>query len=369
MAAEELNVVRFAPPGKDSFHETVINRVKSYFKEKGISPYANTKMWVKTTVMILLYFVPYGLMVAGLGAGRPWLFFSFWLVMAAGMVGIGTSVMHDAHHGAYSPNRKVNRFIGFILEVIGGYAVTWKIQHNQLHHTFTNIAGLDEDIDSIKLLRFSPRQPRYWFHRYQYIYVWFFYMMMTLFWMTAKDYLQVIRYRQHDLLTTHKVSMKQALFRLTMFKLFYYAYILVLPILFSGMPWYYIIFGFLLMHFTAGLILSCIFQPAHIVAESGFALPVSKDGEKEMEDSWAVHEVENTTDFAPNNRFLTWFIGGLNFQIEHHLFTGICHVHYPRLAPIVKSAADDFGIPYHVEPTFFQALRGHVRMLKKLGRE
>jgi len=252
--------------------------------------------------------------------------------------------------------------------VIGGYAVTWKIQHNVLHHTYTNVAGLDEDIDSIKLLRFSP-QPRHWYHRYQYIYAWFFYMMMTLFWMTAKDYLQVVRYKQHDLLIKQKVSLQQALFRITLYKLFYYAYILVLPVLFSGMPWYYVLFGFLLMHFTAGLVLSCIFQPSHIVETSGFALPVITDGKRQMEDSWAIHEIANTTDFAPGNRILTWFIGGLNFQIEHHLFTGICHVHYKKLAPIVRSATMDFGIPYHVEPTFLRALGGHVRMLKKLGRQ
>lgn len=362
-----LNVVRFAPSGKDSFHQTVLSEVQSYFDKNRISPYANSTMWLKTTVMLLLYFVPYILMVTALGAERAWLFWGCWVLMALGMVGIGTSVMHDANHGTYSANKKVNTFIGFILEIIGGYTVTWKIQHNQLHHTYTNIAGLDEDIDSVKLLRFSPRQPRYWFHRYQYLYVWFFYMLMTLFWMTAKDYIQVIRYKQHDLLTKHKVSLSQAIFRITMYKLFYYGYIMVLPILFAGVPWYFIVLGFLLMHAIAGLILACIFQPSHIVESSGFALPADVNGKKEMEDSWAIHEVENTTDFAHHSPVLTWFIGGLNYQIEHHLFAGICHVHYPKLAPIVKKVTQDFGIPYHVEPTFWEALRGHVKMLKKLG--
>lgn len=369
MEVEELNIVRFAPPGKDSFHDTVIARVNSYFRKNNISSYANTQMWVKTIVMLLLYFVPYILMVIGFGAGHPWLFFGFWFLMGWGMIGIGTSVMHDANHGTYSANWKVNNLIGYILEIIGGYTVTWKIQHNMLHHTYTNIAGLDEDTDAIRLLRFSPRQPRYKYHRYQHIYVWFFYMIMTLFWMTLKDYLQAVRYKQHDLLTRHKVSLKQALFRISMYKLFYYSYIMVLPIIFSGMPWYFVLFGFLLMHFTSGLFLSCIFQPSHIVETSAFALPVDTNGKRQMEESWAIHEVENTTDFAPRNRILTWFIGGLNYQIEHHLFTGICHVHYPKLAPIVKETATEFGIPYHVEPTFWHALSGHVKMLKKLGRE
>jgi linoleoyl-CoA desaturase len=368
MAARKFKPVSFARTGKDTFHNTVIARVNAYFRENDISPYANSTMWVKTVVMLLLYFVPYVLMVTGLGAGRPWIFFGCWFAMGWGMIGIGTSVMHDANHGTYSPNPKVNTSIGFILEIIGGYAVTWKIQHNQLHHTYTNIAGLDEDLDAIKYLRFSPQQKWYPFHRYQYLYAWFFYMMMTLFWMTAKDYLQVVRYKQHDLLVRHHVSLGQALFRISLFKVFYYSYVIVLPILFSGMPWYYILFGFLLMHFTAGLVLSCIFQPSHIVETSTFELPVETDGEHEMEDSWAIHEVENTTDFAPGKKALTWFVGGLNYQIEHHLFTGICHVHYPKLAPIVQQTAKEFGVIYHVEKTFWKALKGHVRMLKKLGR-
>lgn len=366
---KKLNIVRFAPQGEDSFYESVISKVNAYFESNNISPYANTTMWIKTIFMFSLYFIPYFLMVFGAGAGSGWIFFLLWFLMGWGIVGIGTSVMHDANHGSYSPNKKINNFIGHILEVIGGYAVTWKIQHNVLHHTYTNVAGLDEDMDSIKLLRFSPRQPRYWIHRFQHIYAWFFYMMMTLFWMTAKDYLQVVRYKQHDLLIKQKVSLKEAVLRITLYKIGYYFYILLLPLLFSGMPWYYVLAGFLLMHCTAGLFLSCIFQPSHIVESSEFAMPVDTSGRREMESSWAIHEVANTTNFAPRNRLLTWFIGGLNFQIEHHLFSGICHVHYPKLAPIVKSATDAYGIPYHVQPTFFRALAAHVRMLKKLGRE
>lgn len=369
MSSKKLNLVGFASAEKDSFHQAVMARVNSYFNEKGISPYANTHMWVKTAVMLTLYFAPYAFIVAGSGATNLWVFYGLWALMAMGMIGIGTSVMHDAHHGTYSPKKWVNKSIGAILEIIGGYTLTWKIQHNQLHHTYTNITGLDEDIDSIKLLRFSPRQPRYWFHRYQYIYTWFFYTLMTLFWMTAKDYIQVIRYHKYDLLKTHKSSLAKALLMLTVYKLLYYSYVMALPVLFSGVAWYHVVFGFLFMHSIAGLTLSCIFQPAHIIAESTFQRPVKGANGDIIEEPWAVHETKNTADFAPTNVFLTWFIGGLNYQIEHHLFTRICHVHYPKLAPIVKKTAEDFNIPYHVEPSFFAAVKAHARMLKNLGRE
>ena len=369
MSVQKLDYVRFASKGKDSFHDAVTARVNAYFEASHISPYANPGMWVKTVVMLFLYFVPYVLMVVGLGTVSPWLFFGLWFLMGWGMSGIGTAVMHDANHGTYSPNKRVNNFISYILEVIGGYTVNWRIQHNVLHHTYTNVSGLDEDIDTMGLLRLSPSQPRRWFHRYQHFYAWFFYMIMTLYWMTVKDYFNAIRYKQNDLLAAQQVSLKEAILRITLYKVFYYGYIIVLPILFSGMPWYYVVGGFLLMHFTAGLFLSSIFQPAHIMEDSEFALPVDTGGKKQMENSWAIHEIVNTTDFAPRSRILTWFVGGLNFQIEHHLFTQICHVHYRKLAPIVEATMSEFGLPYNVQPTFLGALLEHSKMLKKLGRE
>ncbi|QHS64122.1 acyl-CoA desaturase [Chitinophaga agri] len=319
--------------------------------------------------MLLCYFVPYILIITGLGANNILLFWSLWFVMGWGMIGIGASVMHDANHGTYSPNKKVNKYLGYILEVIGGYSITWKIQHNILHHTYTNIDGLDDDISGFVFLRLSPRQRRYWYHRYQYLYAWFFYMLMTLFWMTAKDYLQVIRYKQHNLLSNQKISLRKAVLEVTFYKIIYYSYILVLPLLFSGQAWYYVLGGFCVMHFTAGLVLSCIFQPSHIMASSPFSLPVIVDSTYRMEDSWAIHELVNTTDFAPRSRIFSWFIGGLNFQIEHHLFTGICHIHYKKLSSIVKTTAESFSLPYHVQPTFVRALLEHAKMLKMLGKK
>jgi linoleoyl-CoA desaturase len=369
MAPENLDIVRFAPRGKNSFYETVLNKVNTYLKTQKISPYATPGMWIKTCVMLLLYTAPYVLLVTGIGANNLWIFLGLWFLMGWGMCGIGAAVMHDANHGAFSAHKKVNHSIGHLLEMIGGYSVNWKIQHNILHHTYTNITGLDEDIDSIVLLRFSPRQPRYWFHRYQYIYAWGFYMIMTLFWMTVKDYLQAIRYKQHNLLIKQKVSLKKAISSITLYKVFYYGYIIVLPLFLSGQPWYTILFGFLLMHFTAGLFLSCVFQPAHVMEESPFSSPVNVEGTLRMEDSWAIHELINTTNYAPRSRILSWFIGGLNYQIEHHLFTGVCHVHYRKIAPIVKATALEFGLPYHEQPTFLRALYRHAGMLKLLGRK
>ncbi|MBC7849549.1 MAG: acyl-CoA desaturase [Chitinophagaceae bacterium] len=324
-------------------------------------------MWVKTAAMLTLYFGPLLVILSGLVAGNLWLFFAMWFIMGWGVSGIGTSVMHDANHGTYSANKKVNTLIGSVLEMIGGYAVNWRIQHNVLHHTYTNISGLDEDIDTMGLIRLSPNQPRKPFHKFQHLYAWFFYMIMTLYWMTAKDYLGVMRYKKLGLLSNQRVTLGQALLKITLAKIFYYSYILALPIIFSGVAWYFVLGGFLLMHFVSGLFLSCIFQPAHIMESSSFPLPATVNGKATVEESWAIHEVMTTTNFAPNNRLLSWFVGGLNFQIEHHLFTDICHVHYRRISPIVESTCREYGIPYQVQPTFRKALLEHARMLRKLG--
>ncbi|MES2389046.1 MAG: acyl-CoA desaturase [Bacteroidota bacterium] len=367
MKIEKLDIVRFAPRGNDSFIEAVTTKVNKYFEDNKISPYANTGMWVKTAFMISLYIIPYLVMVTGLAAGNVWIYLGMWFLMGWGMVGIGTSVMHDANHGTYSASKKVNKFIGHILEVIGGFTATWKIQHNVLHHTYTNIAGLDEDIESIFLLRLSPNQPVRWFHKYQYLYAWFFYMNMTIYWMTVKDYLAAIRYGKHDLLKKEKLTLRQAISRITIFKVIYYAYVMALPMFISGQPWYMILVGFCVMHFTVGMVLSCVFQPAHVMEDSAYLAPVVSNGTKRMEDTWAIHELANTSNFAPNNHLLSWFIGGLNFQIEHHLFSDVCHVHFKKLAPIVKSVALEYGIPYNSQPSFFGALWLHFKMLKKLG--
>lgn len=363
-------IVRFASKSTNSFADAVKLNVEEYFTTRGISRHGDVGMWVKTMFMLLLYFAPYLVVTLGFTADNTLLFFGMWVLMGLGVVGIGTSVMHDANHGSMSRHKNVNTFMSHVIEVIGGYAVTWKIQHNLLHHTYTNLHGLDEDIEPSFLLRFTPNAERKWFHRLQFIYAWALYAIMTLFWMTVKDFRQLLRYNRHQLLIKQKTNLPAAMTHLTIYKMFYYGYIIVLPLLFSGMSWWMIVLGFVAMHLVAGLSLACIFQLAHIMETSSFNVPVMDNlGKKQMEESWAVHQLLNTSNYAPKNGLLTWFIGGLNFQIEHHLFPNICHIHYRRLSPIVNSTAKEFGLPYHVQPTFLKALWHHGKMLKQLGRK
>jgi linoleoyl-CoA desaturase len=287
-----------------------------------------------------------------------------WMIMGLGKAGIGMAVMHDANHKSYSSKRWVNRWMGNTLYLLGGSPVTWQYQHNTLHHGFTNIDGYDEDIDPGSVLRFSPHKPLLKIHKYQHIYAWFLYGLMTLVWVTNKDFKQLVQYKKEGGLSS-KLSTAHLWITLIVTKMLYYVAFLLIPMLVLPFAWYWVIVFFLVMHYISGFILTVIFQTAHVVPTSKYPLP---DKNNSLDNNWAIHQISTTSDFAPKNRILSWFIGGLNYQVEHHLFPNISHVHYRKLSKLVQDTALKYNLPYHVQPTFFKALWEHGRMLKKLGR-
>ena len=334
--------------GKD-FNSTLKKRVRAYFKDNNITKHANMNMKIKTVFMISLYFTPYFLMIFGV-VTNIWLIALSWFIMGLGIAGIGLSIMHDANHGAYSKNERVNFIIGRIINLIGGYAPTWKIQHNILHHTYTNIHGYDEDVSpAVPLLRFSPKDKYIPAHRFQFIYAWFFYSLMTVMWMTTKDFQQLFRYKKMDLTKTENVKFGKLMFELVATKLFFYLYVIIIPMIFLDIAWWATLLFIIMMQLIAGFILAIVFQPAHVVPETAFPEP---DKDLTIENNWAIHQLETTSNFAPKSRILYWLVGGLNYQVEHHLFPNICHVHYKTLSKIVKTTAEEYGVPYYSEPTF-----------------
>lgn len=358
-----LTEIKFNRTQHKDFMRVLRKRVNDYFQENNISRYANAKMVVKTIVLISSFAIPYTLMLSGFFT-HPLAILACWIVMAFATASIGFSVMHDANHGAYSRNPHVNKALGFIMNFIGGSAINWRIQHNVLHHSFTNVHGMDEDIDAGKILRFSPHQERYWFHRFQHIYAWFFYGLMTMMWITTKDFRQLLRYRRNGLLEAQGIKFSAALFELFSTKAIYYAYILFIPMVLAPISWWMTLAFFLVFHFILGFTTACVFQTAHVMDEAEYPVP---DPEGNMENSWAIHQLLTTANFAPKSRIMSWFIGGLNYQIEHHLFPNICHIHYPQISRIVRETALSFGLPYKIQPTFLAALLNHGRMLKQLG--
>lgn len=358
----QKNYPRFVPVDKTAFFPTLQKRVSEYFKENNISRNANTTMVVKTIIMLSAFFLPLVLMV--IFHLKPWAVISLYAMMGLAKAGIGMSVMHDANHGAYSKNKNVNKWLGYTLNLMGGMVFNWKLQHNVLHHTYTNIHGMDDDIEEKLVLRFSPHSEPRKFHRFQFLYVFFFYSILTLYWVLAKDVIQYYKYRKNGVNRYSEKENRSYFWSMISLKLFYIFYLLVLPLTLQDYSFGLIIGGFLLMHAIGGLVLGVVFQLAHSVLEADFPLPNSANI---VENDWAMHQMNTTVNFARENKLLSWYVGGLNYQVEHHLFPNICHIHYPEISKIVEQTAAEFNVPYLSTESLRQALGSHIRMLRKFG--
>lgn len=358
-----MKTVKFISSDKQQqkFAKALRQNVNDYFREKGISTKGNLSLVMQTVAMLSIYLVPFALLLTI--SMNIWVTIILVMLMGVGAAGIGMCVMHDAVHGSYSEKKWINKILGGTLYLLGSHVLNWKIQHNILHHTYTNIEGYDLDIASKGPIRFSEHAPIRKIHRYQYIYAFFLYGLTTIS-KLIKDFTQLIEFNRAGLTKQQKINPKVEYVKMISIKMTYLLVIIGLPLWLTDFTVLQVILGFLLMHLTAGCILSTVFQMAHVVEGAIQPIP-NKEGVIAME--WAVHELQATSDFARNNLFLNWYIGGLNFQIEHHLFPNISHVHYRKIAPIVEKTAKQFGLPYNLKPTFLAALASHIIRLKQLG--
>jgi linoleoyl-CoA desaturase len=357
-----MKTLKFQTKDRTQFASTLRKNVNDYFKDKGISTKGNTRMHIKAVVMLSMYIAPFVLMLC-LPLGG-WIVFPLSFIMGIGMAGIGMSVMHDAAHGSFSKWNWLNRLLSSTIYSIGGNIFNWKVQHNILHHTFTNVDGFDEDIEPKGSLRLSKQTPLKKHHRFQYIYAFFLYCLMSLA-RTVTEFRQLYKYNKAGITKQQGSSPAREMTILALTKAVYLVVILGVPLLFSAHSWWLILLGFLVMHFVAGMIMSVVFQMAHVVEEAEQPVP---DSEGVIHNEWMIHELETTANFARKSRLFAWLIGGLNYQVEHHLFPNICHVHYQHIAPIVERTAKEFGLRYNENRTFFGAVGSHIRMLKALGR-
>jgi linoleoyl-CoA desaturase len=360
----------FTPPrfvdtdkNKSEFYAVLRKRVDGYFKENNISKHATPAMVIKTIVLLALYLGPFAYMMlvpTSIGISLV-----LWSIMGLALAGVGMSIMHDANHGAYSSNKHVNFWLGHTLNLAGGSVFNWKIQHNVLHHTYTNIVELDDDIDDKLVLRFSPHTKVKWYHKFQVVYAFLFYGILTLYWALLKDFVQYFRYTKQGVKKASAAENAKTFIYIVGGKIFYFGLFFALPIFVFDMPVGPLVLGFLLMQFIAGMVLTTIFQLAHTVEDTTHPLP---NADNNIENNWAVHQLCTTVDFSRDNKFISWYIGGLNFQVEHHLFPTICHVHYPEVAKIVEATTKEYGIPYLVNDSFGKALGSHVRTLQRFGK-
>ena len=278
------------------------------------------------------------------------------------VAGIGFNIMHDGAHGSFSKYKWLNHVAAFSLNVLGGSTYMWNIKHNVIHHAYTNVDGVDDDIDIQPWLRMSSTQPRLAMHKYQHIYFWFLYSLLYILWVFVLDYQKYFKRRIGEMPLKNMSLSDHLIF--WSFKVFNLVIFVVIPIFQLGfLPW---LIGFLIFMLVAGFVLSIVFQLAHTVEHTHFPVPQEDTGK--MEDEWAIHQLKTTANFAPRNKFISWLVGGLNFQIEHHLFPKISHVHYAQLRRIIKQACEEYGVPYIEYPKMRHAVGSHVSFLKQMGR-
>jgi linoleoyl-CoA desaturase len=342
------------------FRAELDRRVAEYFASTGRSPHGDWRMHLKTAILLAWLGSSYALLV--FVAATPWQGVLAAASLALAIAGVGFCIQHDANHGAYSRHRFVNRILERTLDMLGASSYVWRWKHNVFHHTYTNVAGADNDIHLAPFARLAPGQPRRRAHRYQHLYLWVLYGFTVFHMHFFEDF--------HNLKTgrvgPHRFPRPTGLRLLEVFtsKLFVVAWALAVPLLFH--PVWLVLTFYVAIWFTVGVILGIVFQVAHCLDESSF--PVPDPDSQRLDSAWAAHQVETTTDFAHGNRALTWYLGGLNYQIEHHLFPQVCHVHYPRLAATVRAVCAEFGVRYSLQPGFFSAVASHARLLRRMGR-
>jgi linoleoyl-CoA desaturase len=345
---------------KESFHVELKKRINSYFESTGNSSTGNRHLYTKAIVLLTAYFLFYIHLV----------FFTppvLWALLECVVFGIvtaaiGFNIMHDGAHGSFSKNKVVNRLAASSLNLMGGSAFMWNMKHNVIHHAYTNIDGVDDDIDIQPWMRMSSTQPKFAIHRYQHVYFWFLYAMLYMLWVFVLDYQKYFKKRIGPM-PLKKMSLGDHI-EFWGFKILYLVLFVVLPIITVGFTAWLI--GFLVFAIVTGLVISIVFQLAHTVEHTHFPVPHEETGK--LEDEWAVHQLKTTANFATTSKIISWFTGGLNFQIEHHLFPKISHVHYPALRKIVKQACAEYGIPYIEYPKMRYAISSHVAFLKRMGR-
>ncbi len=344
----------------NSFHGELRKRINEYFVEVGKAKTGNYELFIKAIILMVSFVLIYVHLVFFTPA--YWFAILESITLGGLTAAIGFNVMHDGAHGSFSKYKWVNELAGLSLNFLGANVFMWKTKHNVVHHTFTNIDGVDDDIDARPFLRLCETQKRYKLHRYQHLYFWLAYSLLYLYWVFFTDYEKYFTKKVGNMPMKPMNIQEHLIF--WAFKVVHLALFVIIPIYMLGfVPW---LIGFLVYGMVTGFVLSIVFQLAHVVEETSFAVPVQP--KNEIEDEWAIHQLNTTANFATRNKVITWWLGGLNFQIEHHLFPQISHIHYPAISKIIKQACAEYGIRYIEYPKTRMAIASHVAHLRQLGK-
>jgi linoleoyl-CoA desaturase len=336
-------------------------RVDEYFITGKLHTAGNQKLYIKGLVQVLIATGLYTVLV--FFTPPAWLAIIMCIVLGLNLSVIGFNLMHEGGHQSFSKHAWINTISAYFLNVMGGNTYYWKIKHNVNHHTYTNIEGMDSDIDVKPFMRLHEGQPLRAYHRFQHIYWVVLYGISYLVWVFYEDFQKYVSGKVSVNSARKKIARKEHyIFWFT--KVMYVTVYMVIPILVVGwLPW---LIGFLIITFVCGLSISIVFQLAHVV--EGTSFHSATEGGVKSSQEWAVHQIASTSNFATSSQSLYWLLGGLNFQIEHHLFPRISHIHYPAISVLVKDICRKSGIVYHEHPSMMDAIVSHIVHLHKLGR-
>lgn len=354
-----MSVPKFA--ASRSFHTELKSRINAYFEEAGKSQTGNSGLFVKALILTTAFVLVYLHLVFF----TPSAFLGILECILLGGIGaaIGFNVMHDGAHGSFSKSKWLNQFAAFTLNVLGGNSFMWNMKHNLIHHMYTNVDGVDDDLDVQPWMRMSSTQPRRKLHRFQHLYFWFLYALLYIAWIFFMDYQKYFKGKIGDMPIKKMTATDQSVF--WGFKVIHLLLFVALPIYTVGfVSW---LVGFVIFAAVAGFTLSLVFQLAHTVEHAAFPMP--DEITNKLEDEWAIHQIKTTANFATHNKVISWLVGGLNFQVEHHLFPKISHVHYPAISKIIKEMCEEFDITYNEYPKMRYAVASHVSYLREMGRK
>lgn len=349
------------PVVKNSLHSELRKRVHEYFADNNIKETGNTNLYVKAAIILSAFVLLYVHLV---------FFTPVWyvaiiecLLLGGVIAAIGFNVMHDGGHGSFSKHKWMNKLASYSSSMLGANQFMWNMKHNMIHHTFTNVEGVDDDIEVGILMRMAPTQKRIKLHRFQHLYFWFLYMLLYIFWVFYSDYKKYFSKKIGEV-ALKKMSVKEHI-QFWWIKVYHAAVFIAIPLYTVG--WLAWLVGFLTISFFAGFVLSIVFQLAHTVEDTEF--PVADTSSHKLPDEFATHQIKTTANFATKNKLVSWLVGGLNFQIEHHLFPKISHVHYPAISNIIRAVCSEYQLQYIEYPTTRKAIAAHVRFLRTMGRK
>lgn len=341
---------------KDKVFKDLKRLVNDYLSKTPLEAIGPRQMYYKSAFLVCCWITAYTLLLT---VGP-----SYWFVGVISLVtlliltcGLEFCIMHDASHFTFSSHRWLNKVaLNLALSVLGACPLSWHQEHVVRHHGHTNILGSDPDVYASHVLRLHPDDKWHWWHQWQHYYGMPLFSFMWLHWV-YNDLVNAI-------FNTYQLSRRRYWLFWTLI------FVGLIPHIILGLVIPYLAFkdiwvvgiGYVLFFMSLSIVMAMTFVLAHV--SDGQTFYQSHD---DIQKDWAVHQLETTADFAVNNRFLIFLLGGLNFQVEHHIFPAICHLHYPQIQKIVKKYCNEHGVRYHEEETLWGALRSHVVHLKTMS--